>query len=300
MITSFILLASCKQGNEMKKETVEIDFSKIKEKSVSNKKDIYPKDFKVAISAITSPEEGIIYYKKLISFLEKKTDINFAIVQRETYQEINYMLRNNQVNMAFVCSGAYIVEKEKSNLEILAIPVSNGKPFYQAYIITNKDQNINKFEDFKGRSFAYTDPLSNTGRLYAINRIKEIGMNEKNFFSKTIYSHAHDASIQLVSKNIVSGATIDGLIYEYIKKKTPARLQNIKIIEKSVDFGIPPIVVPANLDSEFKLKIKSTLLNMHKDSIGKKILDNLLIDKFIEGKDSIYNSIRKMQKFIDQ
>jgi phosphate/phosphite/phosphonate ABC transporter binding protein len=300
IFASFFLIISCKQRNEMKEDTIEIDFSKIENRSNLNEKKVSPKDFKVAISAITSPKEGLIFYKNLISFIEKKTNIQFTVIQRKTYQEINLMLRNNQVNLAFVCSGAYILEKEISNVEILVVPLTNGKPFYQAYIITNKNLNINKLEDFKGKSFAFTDPLSNTGRLYVISRLKEIGLNEKDFFSKTIYSNGHDTSIQLVSKNVVNGATIDGLIFEYIKKKNPKRVQNLKIIEKSADFGIPPIVVPANLDSELKLKIKTTLLNMHKDSLGKEILNNLFIDKFIEGNDSNYNSIRKMQKFVEE
>ena len=93
-----------------------------------------------------------------------------------------------------------------------------GKPVYQAYIIANKDSSIEIFEDFNGKSFAFTDPLSNTGRLYAIKRLKEINKTEKDFFSKTNYTHAHDISMQLVSKNIIDGATIDGLIFDYFAK----------------------------------------------------------------------------------
>ena len=46
--------------------------------------------------------------------------------------------------------------------------------------------------------------------------------------------------------------------------------------------------------------MKVSLLNMHKDSLGKIILDHLLIDKFIEGKDADYNSIREMHNFVNE
>jgi len=174
------------------------------------------------------------------------------------------MLRNNNVNLAFVCSGAYVVEKEVSDIEIIAVPQTKGKPYYQAYIIVNKNSGIDSFENLKGRSFVYTDPLSNSGRLYALKRLNDLGYNEEAFFSTTTYSKGHDNSIQLVNKGLVDGATIDGLIFDYLKKYNPDRVSNIDIIETSDYFGIPPVVVPKNLDYSLKTKIKSTLLNMHK------------------------------------
>lgn len=303
LILSFFILTfqGCKEKNQLEIDPIKINFSKEENENFNFKNEgAYPKNFKVAISAITSPREGLVYYKDLISFLEKDTNIPFKIVQRKTYQEVNMMLRNNEVNLAFICSGAYIDEKKVSDVEIIAVPVTNGKPFYKSYIIANKRSNINSFEEFKGHSFAFTDPLSNTGRLYALKRLKEMGYTEKDFFLKNIYSYGHDTSIQLVSKNVVDGASIDGLIYEYLKIYNPKRVENIKIIEKSIEFGIPPIVAPRNLDNKLKTKIKLSLLNMHKDSIGKIILGNLLIDKFVEGKDSNYNSIREMHNFVNE
>lgn len=295
------LLIGCKQTNELKNDPVEIDFTKT-ETEVYNidEHGVHPKKFNVAISAIISPREGFIYYKDLISYLEQKTSISFHIVQRKTYQEVNLMLRNNQVNLAFVCSGAYINEKKISDIEIIAVPQTNGKTTYNAYIVARKNSTIEKFEDLKGKSFAFTDPLSNTGRLYVLRRLKENGVSENDFFSKSIYSNGHDTSIQLVSKNVIDGASVDGLIFEFLKINNPERVENLKIIERSESFGIPPVVVPKNLDTILKSDIKYALHNMHNDSLGKKILENLLIDKFVEGSDSNYYSIREMQKFVNK
>lgn len=301
LILVIFINSSCKQNNQLSPEPIEIDFTKTEVENYNLKNPGFPStNFKVAISAIISPREGLTYYKDLIEYLEQKTNISYSIIQRKTYQEVNLLLRTNQVNLAFVCSGAYISEKTISDIEILAVPQSNGKTTYKAYIIANKNSSIEKFEDFKGKSFAFTDPLSNTGRLYGLKRLKENGVSENDFFSRTIYSNAHDTSIQLVSKNVIDGATVDGLIFEFIKKNNPKRIENLKVIEKSEEFGIPPIVVPKNLNEGLKAKIKFTFLNIHNDSIGKKILDNLLIDKFVEGFDYNYNSIREMHKIVNK
>lgn len=292
-LATMLLLFGCNDSNQNSKEPVIIDFSNqgSEKGQLSNKDSIHK--LKVVVSAIITPQETFIYYQDLFDYISMKLNYEVEFKQRKTYQEANDLLANNEVDMAFICSLAYVMAKEENTVEILAMPLFNGKPFYQAYIIAHKSSNIKNFQQFKGKSFAYTDPLSNTGKLYAQKRIKELGFNLETYFSKTMYSNAHDASIQLVSKKIVDGATVDGLIFEYLAKHHPEKVKNIEVIEKSEDFGIPPVVVSKKIDAATKQKLKNIFLNLHKDSIGKQILSKLLIDKFIEGNDANYNSIRK-------
>src|SRR3989304_2004576 len=78
---------------------------------------------------------------------------------------------------------------------IIMLMSGNEKPFYQSYIITNKNSGIEKFEDFIGKTFAFTDPLSNSGKLYADKRLKDLNTPSDSFFASTMFTHAHDISI---------------------------------------------------------------------------------------------------------
>ena len=256
---------------------------------------------KVAVSAMISPKETFAYYKALFGYISRKTNKKIKMVQRKTYSEVNGLLNNNQVDMAFICSGAYVVDRSDGHpIKIVAIPVINGKHTYQAYIITYKTSGIKKFEDLRGKSFAFTDPLSNTGYSYPNSRIKLLGYNKKTFFKDFVFTHAHDISIQLVAKQIVDGASVDGLIYDYLQRFHPERLKNVRIIEKSPPFGIPPIVVPASTPDSTLRKFQRILFQMDKDTLGVRILKNLMIDRFVPANDSLYNSIRRMDKIIKQ
>lgn len=292
-LTSMLLFFGCNDSNQNSKEPVIIDFSKQSSDTgqLSNKDSI--QKFKVAVSAIITPQETFMYYRDLFDYISEKLNYEVEFKQRKTYEEVNNLLESNEVDLAFICSLAYVIAEDKNTVELLAMPIFNGKPFYQAYIIVHKSSSIENFQQLKGKSFAYTDPLSNTGRLYGEKRIKELGYKLDTYFSKTMYSNAHDASIQLVSKKIVDGATVDGLIFEYLAKNHPEKVKNIRIIEKSEEFGIPPVVVSKHIDAATKQKLKNIFLNIHNDTIGKQILSKLMIDKFIEGNDANYNSIRK-------
>ena len=252
----------------------------------------------VAVSAIISPKETFHYYNELLDFLSERSGMIIELRQRKTYAEVNDLLSNQLIDVAFICSGAYMTDKLYEKVKLLAVPLSNGIPFYQAYIIVHENSSFQRFEDLKGKSFAYTDPLSNSGKLYALNLIQEAGYNPENYFSKTNYTYAHDNSIQMVEKQMVDGATIDGLIYEYLLEFKPERVDKIRIIQKSQYFGIPPVVVPNNINTELMNKLQNILFTMHTDSIGKSILDKLLIDKFIAGDIKNYESIKQMKEFI--
>jgi phosphonate transport system substrate-binding protein len=104
----------------------------------------------------------------------------------------------------------------------------------------------------------------------------------------------------MVAKKLSDGASVDSLIYDYAAKKNPTYTQLTKIIEKSPPYGIPPVVVNKSLDPKLKEAIKNAFLNMHNDPKGKAILSGIMVDKFIVPKDSDYNSVREMEKFLSK
>lgn len=293
-IIVLIFLFSC---NSKSSKNVEIDFSDTLD-TVPATPGSSGNGISIAISSITSPKTTYVYYNELINFISKKVGKPIFIKQKRTYREINRLLEKGEVDFAFICSGSYAYEAEKGEVKLLAAPKIYNKTTYQSYIITTKNSRIRKTEDFKGKRFAYTDPLSTTGKLYVLKRLSEMEENEKTFFKKTLYTYGHDVSIQMVNRGIIDGACVHGLIFDYLAKKYPERVENIRIIEKSDAMGIPPIVVPASLSNK-KFKIyQNIFLNIHKEPKGKKILEKLYIDRFTVVDDSIYRGVYELNSFI--
>ncbi len=283
----FILLlvgTSCNNKNDLK----EIDISRTSSLKSGEDTKTNPKLF-VAISTMISPVETFNLYKDLIDYISKKMGIVIEFKERKTYGEVNDLLEKKQLDFAFICTGAYWEAKKKFPLEILVVPVVNGKPTYQSYIIVNKESGIKSFDELKGKSFAFTDPLSNSGHMYVTNLLLSKKIKIDNFFSKTIYTYAHDYSIQAVSRKIINAASVDGLVYEYLKIFQPGKIKNVIVIQKSKDFAIPPFVVRPSLDSKVKNKLKNIMLNMNNDPEGRAILKKMMIDNFIKGDEKQYN-----------
>jgi len=123
--------------------------------------------------------------------------------------------------------------------------------------------------------------------------------NEEDFFLKTVYTYGHDISIQMVNHGLVDGASVHSLIFNYLSHHYPEKVENVKIVGESEHFGMPPVVTPVSLSNEKYNRYQQIFLNMHKDSIGKSILDKLEIDKFVVVEDTIYNSVFRLCKQIE-
>jgi len=285
-----VLISGCGQDSD----AVVVDFKKTI--TVERPESPIPElaTFNVAVAAMISPKETFGYYRQLLDYIAEKLGREVQFIQRKTYGEINELLGIGQIDLAFICSGPYAAGKEKYDFELVATPQVQNSRYYQSYLIVNKASQFNRLADLKGRVFAFTDPESNTGKLVPTYWLFEIGEQPETYFSKTIYTYSHDNSILAVAKALVDGAAIDGLIWEYYNQKDPAFTSRTRIIRKSEPYGIPPIVASKFLSSGLKDRIRQLFLEMHLDPRGQKILNELMIDRFLAPRDEWYDSIRQM------
>ncbi len=103
----------------------------------------------------------------------------------------------------------------------------------------------------------------------------------------------------MVAKKKVDGAAVDSIVYDFMLATNSPYAKETKVIHRSPQFGIPPVVVPPGLSPFLKSAIREVFLNMHNDPDGKRILDAMKIEKFINVPDSNYDSIRAMGAFMD-
>jgi phosphonate transport system substrate-binding protein len=258
------------------------------------------KKLRVAIAAMISPKETFVSYKELMDYIGEKLGMDVELVQREKYEEVNELLRKDLLDVAFVCTGAYVDGHDDFGMEILVAPVTQGRTVYYSYIIVPKDSPAKSLEDLRGKTFAFTDPMSNTGKLAPTYKLALMNETPAHFFKSTTFTYSHDKSIEGVARKVVDGASVDSLIWDYLNWKNPEFTSKTKIISKSDPYGIPPIVVSKAVSPELKANIKDLFLRAHKDPKGKEILSKIMIEKFVAVDDGIYDSVRNMQSWVDK
>lgn len=294
----FLLLIFAYSCNQADEKTVEVDFDERVQTRGERKSDD-TETVRAALAALISPKETAAFYGEMMHYVGKKLGVHVEIVQRKTYREVNDLIERREIDFAFICAGPYVKGHEKFRMELLAAPLLYGKPFYQAYFIVHKDSSINDIKGLRGKRFAFTDPDSNTGRLVPTYVLSKMGETPEKYFKEFIFTYSHDNSIKAVARGLVDGASVDGLIWEYFNDRKPEMVKKTKIIYKSPFFGIPPVVVHPRMPSGMKERLRKIFLEMHKDPRGMDILSKLKIEKFIVPKDSSYDSVRRMRKWIE-
>ena len=271
-----------------------IDFSKTTPVPRPGVKSKQQGALRVAVGAMISPKETFIYYQQILDYISRSIGRESELIQRKTYAEINELFGKGEVDLAFICSGPYATGREKYGFELLATPQVKGSHFYHSYLIVNRNSSIYSLEDLRGRVFAFTDPDSNTGKLVPTFWLMQMGERPETFFRKTIYTYSHDNAIMAVAKGLVDGAAVDGLIWEYYHHKFPAFTSSTRIIKKSEPYGIPPLVAARHLSPQLKKRIRELLFSMHQDPDGQKVLESLMIDRFLPPKEEWYEGIRQI------
>ncbi|MEW5949299.1 MAG: phosphate/phosphite/phosphonate ABC transporter substrate-binding protein [Thermodesulfobacteriota bacterium] len=275
-----------------------VDFQNIVQQGDKEAEKAKKRTLKIAVAAMISPKYTYDYYVELLNLIAEQMGCDVEFIQKKTYAQVNEMLRQRELDMAFVCSGPYVTGRDDFGLDILVVPVSHGKKVYHSYFIVNKDSAIRSLDQLRGKTFAFTDPHSNTGCLVPNFVLARRGETPETFFKETFFSNSHDNSIKAVAEGLADGAAVDSLIWEFMNMVNPEITKRTKIIEKSPPYGIPPVVVHPSMDEPTKNKFRNIFLGIHKHPKGKEILSRLQIDRFEPGNDADYDTVREMQRWI--
>jgi phosphonate transport system substrate-binding protein len=237
--------------------------------------------------------------RELVSYVGEKLGRRTELVQRRSYKEISDLLERGEVDVAFVCGRPYVIDHERFGLELLVAPVVYDGPVYYSYVIVPSDSSATRFEDLRGKRYAFSDPLSNSGHLVPTYMLARMGETPERFFKRYIYTYSHSANVEAVAVKFVDGASVDSYVYDYLATTNPDLTARTKIIVRSPPHGITPVVVRRGVDPALKTRLRAAFLEMSRDARGQEILRQMMLKRFEAVPDSLFDSIRSMLRAVD-
>ncbi len=272
-----------------------IDFSRPSEyASLYDKDESEQGPILIALASVMSPYETIGYYRKIAEHVSRATGRKTILIQRKTYAEVNMLLANGDVNIAFLSTGAYSSYQGMNEIELLVMAEHLNNSFYTADVIVHKDSSIYTMGDLRGKVFAFTDPLSYSGHMVIEEYLKQENTVPESFFKRYFYTYNHDKSLWAVANKIADAASLDSQIYEYAKAKTPALVENVRIITSMGPAPTGPVVISKKLRAEQKEQLRTVFLQMHRDPDTLEALRGLVIDRFVMPSPELYEPLRKL------
>ena len=233
-------------------------------------------------------------YQPVLAYVAARLGRPVELIQRRTYAEVNDLVESGFVDVAFVCTSAYLGGRQKFGMELLVAPEVKGAAVYHSVLLVPANSHARSMADLHGKVFAFTDPMSHTGRVYPTFLVQQMDTTVESFFARTFFTHSHDDAIRAVARGVADGAAVDEIVYDFAVERDVSLRDKTRIIHRSPPFGMPPVVVGPNIRPQLKAELRHLLLNMASDDEGKAVLQNFGIERFVPSSDRAYDSARAL------
>lgn len=226
-------------------------------------------------------------------YLQARLNRPVGFVQRGSYREVADLLLEGSIDCAWLCGFPYVRFRER--LQLVVVPAFLGVPLYRSYMIVPVDQTqARSLIDMRGHSFAFSDPLSNSGFLVPRYTLWSNNIDPDRHFSRTLFTLSHKKVVEAVSVGLVDGGSVDGYVWETLAKTSPEQTRNTRVAWKSKTFGFPPIVASRRTSPGTIEVLRNVFLGMSEDDQGKSLLARLNLNGFVVCEDKLFDPIAQM------
>jgi len=163
---------------------------------------------------------------------------------------------DGRADVGFVCAPTYRWMRDRVALLPAPVPLdarAGGRPVYFADVVVRADSGIERFDDLRGRRWAYNDRNSRSGWFSMLDRVG----GDTRFFSELFHAGSHLQSLAAIRDGRVDGAAIDSNTL-FLQPR-----EGLRVIESWGPFPIQPVIVRAGVDDALKARLADALLGIH-------------------------------------
>lgn len=220
-----------------------------------------------------------------------------AFVHRDTYREMMDVIKQQEVEFAWLSTFPYAYMAHRGRVKLLVTPIPRNKSgSYAAYLLVpSSDSQTRSIEDLRGRVFAFADPYSLTG--YQVMRLwlRQLGEPDPNrFFRKTFFTRSHHNTITAVASGLADGGMVDSYAWDRAIDSAPGLAAEIRIVTRSVEYGFPPVVTVSGVAARDAAAMRNVLLAMDKDNDGRRLLQGVGLIGFTIGDLRRYKNLSQL------
>ena len=241
-------------------------------------------------------KEDISSLFELKNYLTEQTGYRIKIKFARSYATMRHLILDGTVDIAYVCGATYLDLLPAKKVELLALPLLKGKPYYHSLVIARKGTPYRSLYDFREKIYAMSDPESNSGSLVPRYELRKHGEKAESFFKRIVYTYDHGESIRAVLKGFVQGASVDGAVFKAYRRNHPREAARLRVVQRFGPFGIPPFIMRKDLPDPVKAKLCNALIAMKKRAKGRSILEAMALEGFVAPGGFDYPNIREIKK----
>lgn len=237
-------------------------------------------------------------YSSFLKEMGKETGYSFIWLGSKSYDDVLDKIRTGMADIGYVGPFAYVDAQDDFGVNLICRTLSEeSEEFYHSIIVTRKDSGIHKLEELKGKSIAFTDPKSTSGYLFPMAQLKKTGLSLSDFSDVKFLKRHANSLLAVYQGHVDAGATSITAV-----GKTDINMNEIAIIWESTPIYRGPWIARKDLPVETFTKIQTAMLKIGApgNPENEPIFNELTTKGFVQGKDSDYDNVREVIRFMKE
>lgn len=203
--------------------------------------------------------------------------------------------------VCFVCSIPYLLLTDAGRIDmtLLAAPVLlgeryRGQPIYYSEAIVRADSPHRSLADLVGTRWAFNEPFSHSGFVVALHALASAN-HDAGFVGAWLETGFHDDAIHAVLNGRADWAAIDSQVLDLWRRWHPSLKNDLRTVALLGPSTIQPVVASTTrLTTDERRLATDALLALHRDPIGRRVLEACGIRRFVPIAAEAYDDIRRM------
>ncbi len=233
-------------------------------------------------------------YEPLTYYLGQELNLNIKLKILSRYGNIIDNFVSESLDAAFFGSFTGALALKKLGVQFLARPEYNdGTSTYYGMVFVRKDSDIKNSVDMKGKTFAFVDKATTAGWLLPIHFLHDdLGIEDhRSWFAETYFTGTHEDAIYDVLQGKADVGAAKNTVFYRLADSDPRILEELEILTTSPKVPANGLAVRNGFDSSLAGQLKETLLTMHENSDGRKVLAEFGAKRFIETTQKDYQPV---------
>ncbi len=243
-----------------------------------------------------NPEKLLVDVNQIAAWLTNTIDMPVRGFVTTDHAAAVEALRNGDADVSFMGALPYVLANQMIGAEAVLAEVYRGKSVYTGRVFVRRDSLVQKLADLKGKSIAFSDPLSESGYLYPLDLFVEQGFlrrgdGPKQFFGKIYYAGGYQQAMQAVAAGLVDAAAAS----QYAEFLLSAQQQReVKWIAESKPIPSHTVIVRKGLAKDVRSKFVGAMLKLNQPQYRYLLKHVYSPDGYVVATQSAYEGVRKL------
>ncbi|MGW7520505.1 phosphate/phosphite/phosphonate ABC transporter substrate-binding protein [Streptomyces sp. NPDC054796] len=173
---------------------------------------------------------------------------------------------------------------------------SHGRPLtYRTLIVTPSDSGITRLTECRGRSFAYSDAVSTSGRLFPAYALERAGIDPDRGV-KPRYAGSHTASYEALRQGKADCGALPTPQIEIAKDAGIYKAGELRTLWRSAPIPHEAVTVRETLPAPFRERVREELLALDLTKIPEEHRGLLFGPRLVAQKETAYDEVRELAR----